>query len=70
MGRFVAGNWEGRLRLALIKPDINGLLEGLHRHSFIFSNALRNPRRQLCLCDSHSKWIIKVTRLPPASPVR
>lgn len=34
MGRFVAGNWEGRLRLALIKPDIHGLLEGLHRHSW------------------------------------
>ena len=32
MGPFVAGNWEGWLRLALIKPDINGLLEGLHRH--------------------------------------
>ena len=34
MGRFVAANWEGQLRLALIKPDINGLLEGLHRHSW------------------------------------
>ena len=34
MGPFVAGNWEGRLRLALIKPDINGLLEGLYRHSW------------------------------------
>ena len=31
MGPFVAGNWDGRLRLALIKPDINRLLEGLHR---------------------------------------
>ena len=34
MGPFVAGNWEGRLRLALIKPDINRLLEGPHRHSW------------------------------------
>ena len=47
MGPFVAGNWEGRLRLALIKPDINGLLEVVHRHSWqlIDYGPRPNPRQ-------------------------